>query len=39
MEILVVGGTKYFGIPMVQKLIEQGHRITLATRQDRKSVV
>lgn len=33
MEILVVGGTKYFGIPMVQKLIEQGHRITLATRQ------
>ena len=33
MEILVVGGTKYFGIPMVQKLIQQGHKITLATRQ------
>ena len=33
MEILVVGGTKYFGIPMVQKLIEQGHKITIATRQ------
>lgn len=33
MEILVAGGTRYFGIPMVQELIEQGHKITLATRQ------
>lgn len=38
MEILVVGGTKYFGIPMVWKLIADGHHVTLATRQKSKDI-
>ncbi len=25
MNILVVGGTRFFGIPMVEKLIADGH--------------
>ena len=25
MKILVIGGTRYFGIHMVNKLLEQGH--------------
>lgn len=32
MNILVIGGTRYFGIHMVNKLLEQGHNITIATR-------
>ena len=32
MNILVVGGTRFFGIPMVRKLIADGHDVTLATR-------
>lgn len=32
MNILVVGGTRFFGIPMVKKLIADGHDVTLATR-------
>ncbi len=32
MKILVVGGTRFFGIPMVKKLIENGHDVTIATR-------
>ena len=32
MKILVVGGTRYFGIPMVNKLLKNGHEITIATR-------
>ena len=32
MKILVVGGTRYFGIPMVNALIRNGHKITIATR-------
>lgn len=31
-KILVIGGTRFFGIPMVKKLIEDGHEITIATR-------
>ena len=27
MKILVVGGTRYFGIHMVNKLLEQGHEV------------
>lgn len=27
MKILVIGGTRYFGIHMVNKLLEQGHAI------------
>ncbi len=33
MEILVLGGTRFFGIPMVKELLRQGHRVTIATRQ------
>lgn len=32
MQVLVMGGTRYFGIPMVKKLLEQGHEVTIATR-------
>ena len=32
MKILVIGGTRYFGIHMVHKLLEQGHEVTIATR-------
>ncbi len=33
MKILVLGGTRFFGIPMVQELLKQGHEVTIATRQ------
>lgn len=36
MKILVLGGTRYFGIPMVEELIRQGHDVTIATRQMKK---
>lgn len=36
MKILVLGGTRYFGISMVQELIRQGHDVTIATRQTTK---
>lgn len=32
MNILVVGGTRFFGIPMTEKLIADGHDVTIATR-------
>lgn len=32
MEILVIGGTRYFGIHMVNELLEKGHDVTIATR-------
>ncbi len=32
MNILVIGGTRYFGIHMVNALIEKGHDVTVATR-------
>ena len=32
MKILVVGGTRFFGLPMVRKLIDNGHSVTIATR-------
>ena len=32
MEILVVGGTRFFGIPMVNALLKAGHDVTIATR-------
>ena len=32
MKILVVGGTRFFGIPMVNALIDTGHDVTVATR-------
>ncbi len=32
MKILVIGGTKFFGIHMVWALLEKGHDVTIATR-------
>ncbi len=32
MNILVIGGTRYFGIHMVNRLLAQGHEVTIATR-------
>lgn len=32
MKLLVVGGTRYFGIPMVNALLAKGHDVTIATR-------
>ncbi|WP_026516347.1 NAD-dependent epimerase/dehydratase family protein [Butyrivibrio sp. MC2021] len=32
MKILVVGGTRYFGIPMINALLAKGHDVTIATR-------
>ena len=33
MKILVLGGTRFFGISMVEELLCQGHDVTIATRQ------
>lgn len=35
MKILVIGGTRFFGIHMVQELLRQGHEVTIATRQSK----
>ena len=32
MNILVLGGTRYFGIYLVKELLTQGHNVTIATR-------
>ena len=32
MKILVLGGTRFFGIQMVEELLEKDHEITIATR-------
>lgn len=32
MNILVLGGTRFFGIPMVKKLLSDGHTVAIATR-------
>lgn len=32
MKILVIGGTRFFGIPMVRELLLKGHQVTIATR-------
>lgn len=31
-KILVIGGTRFFGIPMIQELVRHGHDVTIATR-------
>lgn len=31
-KVLVIGGTRFFGIPMIRKLLEDGHHVTIATR-------
>lgn len=32
MRVLVLGGTRFFGIPMIHKLLADGHEVTIATR-------
>ena len=32
MNILVIGGTRFFGIPMVEELLRMEHEVTIATR-------
>lgn len=32
MKVLVIGGTRYFGIYLVNELLKQGHNVTIATR-------
>ena len=32
MNILVIGGTRFFGVHMVQELLKNGHNVTIATR-------
>ncbi|MBO4783437.1 MAG: NAD-dependent epimerase/dehydratase family protein, partial [Lachnospiraceae bacterium] len=32
MKILVIGGTRFFGIHMVKELLIKGHDVTIATR-------
>lgn len=32
MNVLVLGGTRFFGIPMVNELLKRGHQVTIATR-------
>lgn len=32
MKVLVLGGTRFFGVHMVNNLIEKGHEVTIATR-------
>lgn len=32
MKILVLGGTRFFGIHMVNELLINGHEVTVATR-------
>ena len=37
MKILVVGGTRFFGIPMINALLDKGHDVTVATRGNAKA--
>ena len=32
MKILVLGGTRFFGKRAVEKLVDNGHEVTIATR-------
>ncbi len=32
MNVLVMGGTRFFGIHLVESLLKQGHQVTIATR-------
>lgn len=32
MKILVIGGTRFFGIHMIKELLAKGHDVTIATR-------
>ena len=32
MKILMIGGTRFFGVHAVRALLENGHQVTIATR-------
>jgi NAD(P)-dependent dehydrogenase (short-subunit alcohol dehydrogenase family) len=32
MKVLVIGGTRFFGVHMVESLLKNGHQVTIATR-------
>ncbi len=32
MKVLVIGGTRFFGVHMVNELLDMGHQVTIATR-------
>jgi len=32
MNVLIIGGTRFFGIPMVDRILDNGHNVTIATR-------
>jgi nucleoside-diphosphate-sugar epimerase len=32
MKILIIGGTRFFGIPMIEDLLDKGHEVTIVTR-------
>lgn len=32
MKILIIGGTRFFGIHMIHELLQKGHQVTIATR-------
>ncbi|MBQ3916055.1 MAG: NAD-dependent epimerase/dehydratase family protein [Ruminococcus sp.] len=32
MNVLIIGGTRFFGIPMVNRILDNGHNVTIATR-------
>lgn len=36
MEILVLGGTRFFGVHVVENLVQKGHMVTVATRGNKK---
>ena len=38
MKVLVLGGTRYFGIHMVDSLLDRGHTVTIATRGRRRDM-
>lgn len=38
MDILVIGGTRFFGIYLVNELLAKGHRVTIATRGKAKDI-
>lgn len=38
MNVLVIGGTRFFGVPMIRDLISRGHDVTMATRGQTKDV-
>ncbi|GKU25103.1 NAD-dependent epimerase/dehydratase family protein [Clostridium folliculivorans] len=38
MKVLVIGGTRFFGVHLVNSLLSRGHKVTIATRGNAKDV-